>query len=74
MNTKYIEHNGSGVIDPTIDTVIKKEYNRKEHLKEECNYIEMKANIKRILEKNGYMLEGPISLIHIKTGEKRRIY
>lgn len=74
MREDYIEHNGSGFVDPTVDGVIKKEYNHKQRLKEDYKYSNMRKDIKAILADNGYVLEGPISLINTESGRKRRIY
>lgn len=69
-----MERNGSGCVDPTVDCIIKSECDRKKRAKDEYKYFRMKEEIKKLLCKNGYMLEGPISLINEKTGRKRRIY
>ena len=74
MSDKYVEHNGSGYIDETVDMVIKNEYNHEKRLKEDLKYKEMSKDIRGILEENGYVLEGPISLINKSNGRKRRIY
>jgi hypothetical protein len=70
----HVEHNGSGFVDPTVDKVIKKEYDHKKRIKEDCKYNKMSKEIKEILKDNGYILEGPISLINSDSGRKRRIY
>ena len=74
MGDKHVERNGSGYVDTTVDYVVRKEYNRKARAKEDYEYRHMMNDIKDILESNGYILEGPISLINEKTGRKRRIY
>jgi hypothetical protein len=71
---KHIEHNGSGYADPTADAVIKREYAREDKAKEDERYRIMVKGIKRLLENNDYMLQGPISLINMESGRKRRIY
>lgn len=72
--SSHIEHNASGCIDETVDAVIKKEWNAKEYSKENYKYNEMKEKIKDMLDKNHYVLDGPISLINTDSGRKRRIY
>lgn len=74
MGNNHMEHNGSGYVDPTADSVIKREYARKDKAIENQKYYNMVKSIKKILENNNYELEGPISLIHMTTGRKRRIY
>lgn len=74
IDDKHIEHNGSGYIDPAVDYVIKKEYNEKARKKEDYKYKQMVKQIKKILESNDYILDGPISLINVKSGRKKRIY
>lgn len=69
-----MERNGSGYIDPTVDAVLKIEHNKEVKDRENQRYHIMSKTIKRILENNGYELEGPISLINKDTGRKRRIY
>ena len=69
-----IEMNGSGCVDPTVDCIIKKECACKKKAKDEYKYFKMKEEIKNLLDRNGYILEGPISLINDKTGRKMRIY
>ena len=69
-----IERNGSGCVDPTVDCIIKKECAYKKKAKEDYKYFKMKEEIKNLLGKNGYMVEGPISLIKEDSGRKRRIY
>ena len=74
MRDDHIEHNGSGCIDTTADFVIKKECEQKKKSKEDYEYTKMTHNIKDLLKQNGYILEGPISLIKEDSGRKRRIY
>lgn len=74
MKNNHTEHNASGYIDETVDAVIKKEYNAKEVAKENYKYKDMSKHIKDLLDANGYILDGPISLINIDSGRKRRIY
>ena len=69
-----IERNGSGCVDPTVDCIIRKECTCRKKIKEDYKYFKMKEEIKKLLDRNGYILEGPISLINDKTGRKRRIY
>ena len=69
-----MERNGSGCVDPTIDSIIKKECACKKKAKEDYKYAKMMHNIKDLLKQNGYILEGPISLIKEDSGRKRRIY
>jgi hypothetical protein len=72
--SNHVEHNGSGFVDPTVDGVFKKAYNERERAKEDYEYRHMQKDIKAILEANSYVLEGPISLINVESGRKRRIY
>ena len=74
MRDDHIEHNGSGCIDTTADFVIKKECEQKKKSKEDYKYAKMMHNIKDLLKQNGYILEGPTSLIKEDSGRKRRIY
>lgn len=74
MRDDHIEHNGSGCIDTTADFVIKKECECKKKAIEDYKYRKMMNNIKDLLKDNGYILEGPISLINKESGRKRRIY
>lgn len=74
MPNEYTERNGSGCLDCTVDEVIKREYNHQERIKEDYKYQEMTKIIKAILASNNYVLEGPISLISLTSGRKRRIY
>ena len=69
-----IERNGSGCVDPTVDCIIKKECECKKKANEDYKYKKMMNNIKELLKVNGYILEGPISLIKEDSGRKRRIY
>lgn len=71
---KYVVHNASGYVDPTMDVVLKNDHKRRMKAKENTIYYNMRDTIKRILENNGYELEGPISLINMANGRKRRIY
>jgi hypothetical protein len=71
---KHIEHNGSGYADPTADAVIKREHAREDRAREDQQYHNMVKGIKRLLENNDYVLQGPISLINMESGRKRRIY
>ena len=73
-SNNYIEHNGSGYRDDTVDDVIKHEREENKAKKEEIKYIKLKRDIKKILVEAGYILDGPISLINIDNGKKRRIY
>jgi hypothetical protein len=70
----HIEHNGSGYADPTADAVIKREYAREDRAREDEQYRYMVKRIKKILADNDYMLQGPISLMNMESGRKRRIY
>jgi hypothetical protein len=74
MGNRHVAHNGSGYADPTVDAVIRNEYKNELKTKEDNKYRNMSNTIKRILENNGYELEGPISLINMANGRKRRIY
>lgn len=69
-----IERNGSGCVDPTLDSIIKNECECKKKAKEDYKYRKMMNDIKDIIKSNGYLLDGPISLINEKSGRKRRIY
>ena len=73
-NRDHVEHNGSGYIDSTVDALIKKECECKKKAKEDYNYRKMMNTIKDLIKDNGYILEGPISLINEESGRKRRIY
>lgn len=73
-SNKYVEHNGSGYRDDTINDVIKHEREENKAKKEEIKYIKLKRDIKKMLVEAGYILDGPISLINIDSGKKRRIY
>lgn len=73
-SNNYIEHNGSGYRDDTVDDVIKHEQEENKAKKEEIKYIKLKRDIKKMLVEAGYILDGPISLINIDSGKKRRIY
>lgn len=70
----HIAHNGSGYADPTLDAVLKHEKADEERYTEDQKYHSMANHIRKVLENNGYKLEGPISLINIESGRKRRIY
>ena len=74
MSDTHVEHNGSGYVDPTIDDIIKKECDARKRAREDYKYRKMMMNIKELLRTNGYVLDGPISLINEKNGRKRRIY
>jgi len=74
MGKRHVIHNGSGYADPTVDAVIEREHNADVERRENNKYKHMAGTIKRILENNGYELEGPISLINMANGRKRRIY
>ena len=74
MRDDHVEHNSSGCIDYTVDAVIKKEWNKADRDQEDYKYRKMAKVIKAALETNGYVLEGPISLISTESGRKRRIY
>lgn len=74
MGKKHIEHNGSGYVDTTVDAVIKKERMTKKMDIEKCNFNKMLKDIKNILRTYNYVLDGPISLVNIDSGTKRRIY
>ena len=69
-----MERNGSGCVDPTVDCIIRKECACEKKAKEDYKYAKMMHNIKDLLKQNGYILEGPISLIKEDSGRKRRIY
>lgn len=74
MGEKYIEHNGSGYVDTTVDAVIKKERMEKKIDIEKCNFNKMLKDIKNILRKYNYVLDGPMSLVNVDSGTKKRIY
>lgn len=74
MSDHYIIKNASGCPDPTVDKIVKKEKILEKKEKEENDYRIMTKNIKKELDKHGYILEGPINLINSKNGRKRRIY
>lgn len=74
VNDTHIEHNGSGYVDTTVDAIIKKENDDRQRVIEDYKYRRMTKMIKDILDVEGYTLEGPISLIKIESGRKRRIY
>lgn len=74
MVEKYIEHNGSGYVDTTVDAVIKKERMTKKMDIEKCNFNRMLKDIKNILRKYNYVLDGPMSLVNVDSGTKKRIY
>ena len=69
-----MERNGSGCVDPTLDILIKQECECKKKSKEDYNYRKMMNNIRGLLKDNGYMLEGPISLINEKTGRNQESF
>ena len=69
-----MERNGSGCVDPTVDCMIRKECECQKKAREDYKYAKMMHNIKDLIRKNGYILEGPISLIKEDSGRKRRIY
>lgn len=74
MSENWVVKNGSGCTDLTVDSMIKKEIERKKKAKEDYKYYQMRNKVKDMIEKSGYVLDGPICLINTKTGNKRRIY
>ena len=74
MGDKHVEHNGSGYVDSTVDSVIKREIVRKNKKDEDYKYHKMYHEINKILKDYDYVLEGPISMVNINSGRKRRIY
>lgn len=70
----HIEHNGSGYADPTADAVLKREHAEEVKARDDRRYRDMVRLIKKILDDNNYVLQGPISLINQNNGRKRRIY
>ena len=68
------ERNGSGCVDPTVDCIIRKECECQKKAREDYKYATMMHDIKDLIKQNGYILEGPISLIKEDSGRKRRIY
>ena len=74
MREDHIQHNASGCVDTVVDSVLKKEWNGKARVKEDYKYQEMTKIIKAVLASNNYVLDGPISLISLESGRKRRIY
>ena len=74
QNDMRVERNKEGYIDPTLDGVLKREKIREKLEKEKANFKIMKRDIKKLLKMNGYIIEGPISLINIHSGKRRRMY
>jgi hypothetical protein len=74
IGEQYVEHNGSGYADPTADAVLRREHSREIKARENEKYTIMVKRIKKILDDNNYVLDGPISLINVVSGRKRRIY
>ena len=70
----YVEHNGSGYVDPTVDAVVKREHERRQKAIEDQEYHNMAEEIKKILGRHNYELCGPIELINMDSNRKRRIY
>lgn len=74
MITECVERNGSGYVDPTVDHIIKNEWNAKEIAREDYKFRHMSKDIKKLLEDNGYILDGPICLINTESGRRKKIY
>lgn len=50
------------------------EFDLKERRKEDKKFNEMRKEIKKIISEYDYVLEGPINLINVESGRKRRIF
>lgn len=70
----HMERNASGYVDLTFSEVLEHEVKKGKKSREDIDYNKMKKEIKEMLQKHGYILEGPISLIKKGNGRKRRIY
>ena len=65
---KDVLHNGSGAVDPTAYSAIKKVDRDKEHDEESKRFFKLLYTIFDICELSGFNLEGRITLRDNKTG------